>query len=133
MTGHLDQWQKAPTGRVYINNQRIRDYCINNNKILYDFGDIEAYDPDGNYYGDKYVGDEGCYDANGNGRTETDGADPAAPINGDRSWMLDWQASHSLGVDWFNCESSHSYPINANKKAYAAWYLWARLAGWNGK
>jgi len=132
MTGHVDQWQKAPTGRVYLNNQRIRNFCIANNKILFDFADIESYDPDGNYYADKYLGDDGCYDANGNGKTETNGGDPALPINGDKSWMLDYQASHTLNVDWFQCAAAHSYPINSNLKAYAAWYLWARLAGWSG-
>jgi hypothetical protein len=27
--------------------------------------------------------------------------------------------------------TSHSQPLNANQKAYAAWWLWARLAGWD--
>jgi hypothetical protein len=35
------------------------------------------------------------------------------------------------GVDWYNCDSAHSQPLNANRKAYAAWWLWCRLAGWN--
>ena len=28
--------------------------------------------------------------------------------------------------------SAHSEPLNANLKAYAAWWMWARMAGWNG-
>jgi len=36
-------------------------------------------------------------------------------------------------VDWYRCGSAHSQPLNANRKAYAAWWLWARLAGWNGE
>ena len=33
--------------------------------------------------------------------------------------------------DWYSCSSAHSQPLNANRKAYAAWWLWARLAGWS--
>ena len=33
-------------------------------------------------------------------------------------------------VDWYKCSSAHSQPLNANLKAYAAWWLWARLVGW---
>ncbi|MCK7468519.1 MAG: hypothetical protein MZU91_10760 [Desulfosudis oleivorans] len=33
-----------------LRNRQIRDYCAANNKILYDFADIESYDPDGAYY-----------------------------------------------------------------------------------
>jgi hypothetical protein len=36
-----------------------------------------------------------------------------------------------VGVDWYDCSSAHSEPLNANMKAYAAWWLWARLAGWD--
>ncbi|MGV8171274.1 MAG: right-handed parallel beta-helix repeat-containing protein [Candidatus Woesearchaeota archaeon] len=132
MTGHVDVWNKAPNDPLYVNNKRIKDYCIANNKILYDFADIESYDPNGNYYGDKHVSDCGNYDYDNSGETETDGGDPGLPVDGDRNWMLDWQASHTQNVDWYNCASSHTYPINANRKAYAAWHLWARLAGWNG-
>ena len=35
----------------------IRDYCSENGKVLYDFADIESYDPDGTFY--EYPGD-GC-------------------------------------------------------------------------
>jgi hypothetical protein len=34
-------------------------------------------------------------------------------------------------VNWYSCSSAHSQPLNANRKAYAAWWLWAVLAGWN--
>ena len=60
MTGHLDG--SGPEGNLYARNNQIRDYCTNNDKILFDFADIESYDPDGNYY--PYGGDgcEWCYD-----------------------------------------------------------------------
>ncbi|MBN1364977.1 MAG: T9SS type A sorting domain-containing protein [Syntrophaceae bacterium] len=109
MTGHADG--SGETGDLHLRNRQIRDYCIANNKVLYDFYDIECYDPDGNYYGDKYVSDDCSY---------TDG-----------NWALEWQNSHVVNVDWYNCESAHSQPLNANRKAYAAWWLWAVLGGWD--
>ena len=115
MTGHTDD---APlTGNVPTRNKQIRDYCLANNKILYDFADIESYDPDGDYFGDKLVNDACDYDSDGDGAR-------------DRNWAIVWQNAHP--GEWYNCESAHSQPLNANLKAYAAWHLWARLAGWNG-
>jgi hypothetical protein len=46
------------------------------------------------------------------------------------NWATEWQTSHTEGEDWYSCSSAHSQPLNANQKAYAAWWLWARLAGW---
>jgi hypothetical protein len=43
------------------------------------------------------------------------------------------QASHTEGVNWYDCSSPHSEAVNTNMKAYAAWWLWARLAGWDGR
>jgi len=51
MTGHLDG--TGPKGNLYARNDQIRRYCISNDKILFDFADIESYDPDGNYYQDE--------------------------------------------------------------------------------
>ena len=31
-------------------NEQIRDYCNDNNKVLYDFGGIKSYGPDGNHF-----------------------------------------------------------------------------------
>ncbi len=51
MTGHLDG--TGPNGNLYARNNQIRAYCKANNKVLFDFADIESYDPDGNYYPDE--------------------------------------------------------------------------------
>jgi hypothetical protein len=117
MTGHLDG--TGLTGNLHLRNEQIRNYCRNNNKILFDFADIECYNPDGTYFGAKKPDDACDYDSDGNGTQ-------------DSNWAIQWQNSHTAGVDWYNCSSEHSQPLNANQKAYAAWWLWARLAGWDG-
>jgi hypothetical protein len=113
MTGHTNGC--STTGNLFLRNQQIRAYCVANNKILYDFADIESWDPDGNYYGDRLVNDYCAYDSDGNGTH-------------DRNWALDWQNSHTVGVDWYNCSSAHSLPLNANQKAYAAWSMFVQIA-----
>ncbi|MCM8762645.1 MAG: hypothetical protein NC929_04950 [Candidatus Omnitrophica bacterium] len=111
MTGHTDG--TGLSGNLHMRNEQIRKYCIANNKILYDFEDIESYDPDGRYFGDKNIKDD-CSYSGGN-------------------WAIEWQNSHREGVDWYRCPAAHTQPLNANLKAYAAWWLWARLASWDGR
>ncbi|MCD4824787.1 MAG: PEP-CTERM sorting domain-containing protein [Phycisphaerae bacterium] len=113
MTGHVDGC--STTGNLFYRNQQIRDYCIANDKILYDFADIESYNPDGDYYGDKLVTDECDYDSDANGTL-------------DKNWATDWQDSHTENVDWYTCYCAHSKPLNGNQKAYAAWALWSEVA-----
>ncbi len=119
MTGHLDG--TGTTGNLHARNEQIRAYCRANNKVLYDFNDIESYDPDGLVNYNSLRANDNCdYDSDGNGSL-------------DRNWATVWQNSHTENVDWYYCGAQHSQPLNANQKAYAAWYLWARLGGWNGE
>jgi hypothetical protein len=115
MTGHLDGTGKE--GNLHQRNEQIRDYCRAGRKALFDFADIESYDPDGNYYLDKRANDGCWYDSDGDGLL-------------DKNWAKDW--SEANPDKWYKCYSAHTYPINANMKAYAAWWLWATLAGWQG-
>lgn len=116
MTGHLDGSGLA--GNLHIRNEQIRDYCRTHDKVLYDFADIEAYDPDGTYFGDKIPNDACAYDTDGNSSR-------------DGNWAIEWQNANP--GEWYSCTSAHSQPLNANLKAYAAWHLWARIAGWSGR
>jgi hypothetical protein len=117
MTGHLDG--SGLTGNLHLRNEQIRNFCKAGNKILYDFEDIESYDPDGVYYGDRMPNDACDYDSDGNGTS-------------DANWAVNWQNKHVQGTDWYSCSSAHSQPLNANQKAYSAWWLWSRLGGWDG-
>jgi hypothetical protein len=54
----------------------------------------------------------------------------------------DWQESHSAGSDYFQNRNApqgsvtfgdhNSQHITANRKAYAMWWILARIAGWDG-
>jgi len=113
MTGHAAIWADET---VKANNQHIRDYCNENDKILFDFVDIEMYDPDNNYF--EFVNDD-CtfYDSNHNELG---------------NWATSWQQSHTEEIDWYDCYAAHTQPLNGNRKAYAAWWMFARIAGWDG-
>lgn len=110
MTGHLDG--SGADGNLNVRNEQIRSYVTAHNRTLFDFADIESYDPDGNYYLDLGA-DDGCYYDGGN-------------------WAVAWQDAHEEGVEWYTCSAAHTQPLNANLKAYAAWWLWARIGGWDG-
>jgi len=110
MTGHLEHGVDA---NVKAGNQLVRDFCTENNRVLYDFADIESYDPDGTYY---EFADDSC--------------DFYASVDGARigNWATNWQGTHITNVDWYICGSAHSEPLNANQKAYGAWALWTGIA-----
>ena len=116
MTGHLDG--TGMEGNLHLRNEQIRQYCVKNKKVLFDFADIESYDPDGNGYLERLANDNCDYDSDEDGSR-------------DKNWAIDWQESNPGA--WYSCGSAHSQPLNANLKAYAAWWLLARLAGWNGR
>jgi len=87
MTGHLDG--SGTDGNLYARNDQIRAYCEANNKVLFDFADVESYDPDGTYYPD-----------------ETDAC----------GWCSDWCDSHSC--DDCGCAHSHCFNCYRKGKAF---------------
>ncbi len=119
MTGHLNG--SGSEGQLHLANEHIRNHCRKNNRILYDFADIESYGPQGlvNYM-ELSANDACSYDSDGDGSR-------------DSNWALEWQASHVEDVDWWSSGASHSQHLNGNLKGYAAWWLWATLAGWNNQ
>jgi hypothetical protein len=128
MTGHLNG--QGEGGSTDVINTFIRDHCIAHGRILYDFADIESYDPDDQYFLDDYA-DDGCYylvDGERTGNWATEWAEGKVMMDGGDD------AAHSEpnGGQWYDCSPAHTHAVNGNMKAYAAWYLFARMAGWDG-
>jgi hypothetical protein len=117
MTGHLDG--TGLTGNLHLRNEQIRNYCRENKKILYDFAEIECYNPDGTYFGGRKPDDACAYDTNN---------------DGSRRELGNRVAKHTYpGVDWFNLfGGSHSAP-ECQPESIRGMVVRARLAGWDGK
>ncbi len=116
-------------------NKLIRAHCALKNRILFDFADLENYDPDGRYFLNKLVTDDLYYDFNGDGIR-------------DANWAVDYLGRHDDGeldrlttgdgvLSYDGCEAcAHSdgpanlARLNCVLKGRAAWHLFARLAGW---
>ncbi len=98
MTGHLDGTGVA--GNLFARNNQIRAYAAANDKVLFDFADVESYDPDGKYYPD---------------------------ASDDCSWCSTWCASHSCPACG-SC--AHSHCFNCYLKGKAFWGMMARVSGW---
>jgi len=110
MTGHLDGSGEA--GNLNIRNNQIRDYCNANGKVLFDFADIESYDPDGDYFLDLYANDN-C-DYNGG------------------NWAIEWCDENPGNEMCDYCSCAHSQSLNCNMKGRIFWWMMGRMAGWDG-
>ena len=117
MTGHLDT--TGSTGNLHQRNEQIRNAANQRGGILFDFADIERFDPDGNDYLDLGAGaieGDGCrYDGGGN-------------------WCTEWCDANSTSDLCSDIEEGcgHSFDLNCNMKARAFWWMLARMAGWDG-
>jgi hypothetical protein len=101
MTGHLDG--TGPDGNLYQRNNQIRDFCAAGGKVLFDFADIESYDPDGVWYPED---DDGC------------------------NWCSVWCGQNTCPLCG-SC--AHSHCFNCYRKGRAFWWMMARLAGWQAE
>ena len=89
----------------------IRDHVIATGGVLFDFADIESYDPDGDMYYLPLYADDGCnYVLDGQSH----------------NWATEWCAAHP--DENSTCSCAHSQSLNCDMKGRVFWWMMARLA-----
>jgi len=119
MTGHANKDANVGEGKPKNQADIIIEYCEKNNYYCLDYYGIDTHDKDGKYWED--AGDNG---------NSTGGGD----------FFANWQMLHTVGAGYYEnrsspggsvtCGAHNSQHITANCKAYAMWYILARIAGW---
>jgi hypothetical protein len=114
MTGHLDGSGKR--GNLNRRNEQIRKFCKSKGKVLFDFADIESFDPDGKV---NYM-ELNCRDT-------CDYRKGRSRINWAEEWINN-NPDHGLALP---SSAAHTHPLNGALKGRAFWWMMAQLAGWN--
>jgi hypothetical protein len=123
MTGHAETGSNTGAGKPADQAQKIIDFCEENGYYCLDYYGIDTHDLDDNYW----------VDAGDNGNSSSYGG----------NFYEDWQNAHTENVDYFNNRSEpggwvlfgehNTQHITSNRKAYAMWYILARISGWDGQ
>jgi len=122
MTGHANKDDNVGSGKPAMQAELIINYCQENKFYCLDYYGIDTHCMNGNYWED--TGDDG------NSSTRGD-------------FYAEWQNDHSVGSGYYENRSSpggsvtygahNTQHITANRKAYAMWYILARISGWDGE
>jgi len=122
MTGHANKNNNVGVGKPRDQAQLIVDFCEQNKQLCLDYYSIDTHDMENTYWED--TGDNGDSDTYGG------------------NFYQDWQDAKSLNSHYFENKTSpggsvtygdhNTQHITANRKAYAMWWILARIAGWEG-
>ncbi len=125
MTGHANYNNNIGKGKPKDQANLITEYCNAKGYYCLDYYSIDTHCMNDNYWLDS--GDDGN----------------SALYGGTGKFYLDYQNRNTIGNGYYENKNApggsvtygahNTQHITANRKAYAMWYILARLAGWDGK
>lgn len=123
MTGHANGNANTGAGNPRDQAKLITDYCTAHGYYCIDYYSIDSHAMSDTYYED--VNDDAYSTLYGG------------------NFYLNWQNSTTLGTDWYQNRTSpggsievgnhNTQHITANRKAFAFWWVLARIAGYSGQ